>query len=183
MTQFWFEYLPAMTRNPNLWIGTSMPFNEQLNAISRMILMLTLFGFMATRNPKILIGGFVSLGVTAFLWYSKRHALEGFDGTSMPSENFTKPTKENPLMNVTYADDPERPRAAPSFDPDIERDINAKTKQIITQGDREIEEELFGSLGDEAEFKHSMRAFHPTANTQIPNDQAAFLKFCYGDEK
>ena len=82
-------------------------------------------------------------------------------------------------MNVTYADDPKRPRAAPSFDPQIEHEIDEKTKMMITKGDEEMEDKLFGSLGDDAQFKHSMRAFHPTANTQIPNDQEAFLKFCY----
>lgn len=179
MTQYWFEYLPALVERPNLWIEETMSFNEKLNAITRLVLFLTILGFAATRNTKILIACVITLGVTTFLWYSRRFQKEGFATSPLRPERYATPTEKNPLMNVSPADDPNRHRAAPSFDPQIEHEINQKTKQMITKGDENMEERLFGSLGDEAQFKHSMRAFHPTANTQIPNDQEAFLKFCY----
>ena len=179
MTQYWFEYLPALVSTSKLWIEETMSFNEKLNAITRLVLVLTVIGFVTTRNAKIPVACVITLGVTTFLWYSKRFQTEGFENSKLTDEIFSKPTEKNPLMNVTYADDPKRPRAAPSFDPQIEHEINEKTKMMITKGDEEMEDKLFGSLGDDAQFKHSMRAFHPTANTQIPNDQEAFLKFCY----
>ena len=114
------------------------------------------------------------------LWYIRRFKTEGYeDYTPQFAEVYTEPTVKNPLMNVSCADDPERARAAPSFDPQIEHQINQSAKKMITNGDKDMEEKLFGSSGDEEQFKHSMRAFYPTANTQIPNDQEAFLKFCY----
>ena len=179
MSQYWVEHLPALVETSNLWINETMTFNEKLNAITRLVLLLTILGFATTKNVKILIACIVTLGATTLLWYTKRFQKEGFEDSSMVPEIFTKPTEANPLMNVTCTDDPERPRAAPSFDPQIEYEINDKTKKMITNGDEDLEEKLFGSLGDEVQFKHSMRAFHPTANTQIPNDQEAFLKFCY----
>lgn len=179
MSQYWFEHLPALVQTTKLWIEETMSFNEKLNAITRMVILLMLLGFVATRDAKIVIAGVATLGVTTLLWYSRRFQKEGFEHTPIRPEVFTKPTEQNPLMNVTCIDDPERPRAAPSFDPQIEHEIDHSTKRMITNGDEEMEEKLFGSLGDNAQFKHSMRAFYPTANTQIPNDQKAFLKFCY----
>ena len=34
---------------------------------------------------------------------------------------------------------------------------------------------------DKKEFEGSLRAFYSTANTEIPNDQAGFTDFCYGN--
>jgi len=40
---------------------------------------------------------------------------------------------------------------------------------------------LFEDLGDNNDLEDSMHNWYATANTQIPNDQHAFAKFCYGD--
>ena len=49
--------------------------------------------------------------------------------------------------------------------------------------DKNIDKRLFKDLGDSLGFDRSMIAFNSTANTQIPNDQEGFAKFCYGDMK
>lgn len=179
MAQYWIERPLVLTESTQLWLTDTMPFNEKLNAITRLVIVLTILGFVATRNMKLVVGAFATLAAISLLWYSKRFQKEGFEHTPLRPETFTEPTDKNPLMNVMYNDDPDRPRAAPSFDPEIEHQINQKAKKIVTDGDEALEAKLFDSLGDDMEFKHSMRAFHPTANTQIPNDQEAFLRFCY----
>ena len=98
-------------------------------------------------------------------------------------KNFTNPTKENPLMNVTLPEiheNPNRNSAAPSFNPAVEKQINDKTKQHILENN-DSNEKLFKNLGENQTFDHSMRNFYSTPNTQIPNDQGGFAEFCYGN--
>ena len=45
----------------------------------------------------------------------------------------------------------------------------------------DIDKKLFRDLGDNIEFHNSMIPFNSNPNTEIPNDQNAFAKFCYGD--
>ena len=45
--------------------------------------------------------------------------------------------------------------------------------------DQEKNVMLLRDLGDTMAFSNSMRQFYATANTQVPNDQKAFLDFCY----
>ena len=35
-------------------------------------------------------------------------------------------------------------------------------------------------MGSNFEFEQSLRPFHSTPSTTIPNDQGAFAEFCYG---
>ena len=50
------------------------------------------------------------------------------------NNNFTNPTKTNPLMNVAlteYIDDPEREAAAPAFNKNVISNINEQTKEFV----------------------------------------------------
>ena len=89
------------------------------------------------------------------------------------------------MMNVLLPEinaNPNRNSGAPSFQPEIEKELNEKTKEnIIHKND--LDPRLFKDLGDEMDFDYSMRQFYTTANTKIPNDQKAFAEFCYGDMK
>ena len=89
-------------------------------------------------------------------------------------------------MNVLLPEineNPNRQEAAPAFAPVIESDMNKKTKDFISKefNDPNIDERLFNDLGDNFNFDQSMRAWHPTPNTTIPNDQQSFAEYCYGD--
>ena len=93
-------------------------------------------------------------------------------------DNYKKPTKSNPLMNVMLTEigkKPTRKPAAPAYDEDIEMKINEKAANIG------LEKKLFRDLNDSISFDHSMRNFHTMPNTQIPNNQMEFAKFCYGN--
>ena len=94
------------------------------------------------------------------------------------TNNYKKPTKSNPLMNVMLPEigkNPTRKPAAPAYDEDIEMKINEKAANIG------LEKKLFRDLNDSIAFDHSMRNLHTMPNTQIPNNQMEFAKFCYGN--
>ena len=79
------------------------------------------------------------------------------------------------MMNVLLPDikyNPDRKAAAPSFNPDIEKEINRSVG---------VDPRLFLDLGDSVNFDKSMQRFYTTANSRVSNDQTAFAKYCYGE--
>lgn len=170
-----------------LWPTSTMTKNDKLNALVRLVILLTILGFIFNGGFRFIVSGIVTLGAIALysgdIIFSKR---EGFSDRTLTKNNYTMPSKQNPLMNVLmtdYADDPKRKSAAPAYNHTIERDIVKKTEEGITSnfGDDSIKERLFRDLGDEFVLDQSVRPFYATANTQIPSDQNAFANFCYGD--
>ena len=182
------------------WCDKDMTSSQKLNAVTRLVIVLTILGYFMTQNINFIIMGFITLGIIVAMYYHfatkdrikkpKKNIQEGF---ANPKEykalekNFTQPTMKNPLMNVTLpeiSDDPQRKSAAPAFNPIVEKEINASTKRQIRAMHRDqpdIDEKLFKDLGDNFNFEQSMRPFYATANTQVPNDQKSFAEFCYGN--
>jgi len=175
-----------------------MSVEEKINAISRLIIILTFLGYLITQTVKIVITGVITLGVLVLLYnvrnrgnLNKTKVVEGFSSVNpkyydLMKPNFTSPSENNPLMNVLLtdiADNPMRKQAAPSFNKEVEKIINNKTQQFISSEfkDPNIDQRLFRDLGDAFEFDQSMRTFYATPNTKIPNDQTSFADFLYGD--
>lgn len=156
--------------------GESLASN--LNAITRIVILLTLIGFYFTHSLKLLVTSIITLIIIVVMYKSKakKETFSNQELYSMIKEELTTPTKSNPLMNVQmpeYQYNPTRKPAAPAFNPKIEKNINNKVKE-------NLDERLFQDLGDNIEFEHSMRQFYTTSNTTIPNDQKGFAEFCYG---
>lgn len=176
-----------------------MTKDEKLNAITRLVIALTVLGYLLTRTNRILITGVVTILAIIVLrkaqrWKdlqdrAKNPHKEGFTSPALyklTKEAYTEPTPQNPVMNVLLPerkDNPDRRPAAPSFNPEVVEDINASTQDFVLSnlGDKKLRDKLFKDLGDNFVFDQSMRPWYATANTQIPNDQGAFADFCYGD--
>lgn len=191
-TPFWLNDITILFKKDklfNVWISQNASLEEQFNAITRLVLYLTTLGFLLTRNTKMIISALITLFiiVIAYRYQYNKYILqhtnnvlqEGFNSKefyNVVKENYTTPTKQNPLMNVMPTDNlhnPKRNAAAPSFQSVVEEDINNKVKETL-------DPKLFRDLGDNLEFEQSMRNFHTMPNTKIPNDQKAFAEFCYG---
>jgi len=196
MSQFWLynpNILFKSSEIHNIWPTSDMTFEEKLNAVSRLVIILTFISIIATRQVKVLLSGFITLGVIILLYkieMKKNSKKEGFTSQSRLYDAmkpiFTHPTEINPAMNILLPEineNPKRQKAAPAFMPMIEEDINTKTKDFIKKefNDPTIDERLFNDLGDNFMFDQSMRTWHATPNTTIPNDQKSFAEYCYGD--
>ena len=183
-----------------VWPAPAMSTNEKLNAITRLVILLTILGYPVTGNFRVIITGVVTIIAVALLKYLKRDddikqniknaAKEGFatlDRETLAKMRMETPTADNPMMNVLLPqiqDNPNRPAAAPAFNPVIVEDINKKTQEMVVNNfddKKGIDERLFKDLGDSFQFDRSMIQFNATANTTIPNDQKSFAEFCYGD--
>ncbi len=182
----------------NLWPKNSMEKNEKLNSVTRLVIILTLFGLIISRSINILITGIVTICIIIFLHFNQnKKDKEGYCSdpkyTSLYnseyfSDKYTRPQEKNPIMNVLLPeiqDDPERKQAASSYNPVVMEEINESTKQLVRTNldDQDIDKKLFNDLGDKIEFEQSMRQFYATANTTVPNKQEDFANFCYGNMK
>jgi hypothetical protein len=201
-TSFWINE-PSILINKkdilNFWPTENMNYNQKLNSISRLIIILTIIGAMITQTLRMLITGLITLGVIILLYFiqkKEKSKKEGFSNNTINNATIHKyyeqPKLTNPLMNVClteYKENINRKPAAPSFNPDIKKKINEDTKTFIVSNfnnsnkneDNNIESRLFLDLGDNYNFNQSMRNFYSTPNTTIPNDQNGFAEFCYGN--
>ena len=126
----------------DLWPSSSMTLKEKLNAVSRLVVLLSLVGFVLTMSIKILISGAITLAVLAFLYYVKRDETEreGFldaynyvnpkdpryllmnklspaphtSVNTMNNENFYKLNSNNPLGNVLLPEIGDTPERKPA---------------------------------------------------------------------
>jgi hypothetical protein len=202
MTQLWFDQPSILMKKSDiseLFPTDTMSSNQKLNAIVRVVILLSIIGYVITKSPYIPIIALVSMFATVV--YGKSVKKEGMTNPSKVGldlqgnlqnemrirlsknptmskdvDEHTMPSKSNPLMNVQLTeinDNPTRKAAAPSYNPAIQDKINHSTKDSL-------DPRLFKNVGDEIQFEHSMQRFHTTANTEIPNDQEGFAKFCYG---
>jgi hypothetical protein len=179
-----------------LWPVETMTREQKINAITRLVILLTLIGFLFLNNIKILITGIIAILILLFTYYilNKNANLNKFKETFSNEEiyekvkhNFTNPTSSNPIMNILLPeiqDNPNRLEAAPSYNNAVKNSINEETKEFIVNNfdnNENIKNNLFNNEVDNFEFEQSMRQFYTTANSRVPNNQAEFARFCYGN--
>lgn len=158
-------------------------------------MILTLLGYIATRTVRIVVTGVVSVAAIVVLHRvaadKKAHTsiaakgLEAFTNPAVYETNksmFQGPSAANPAMNLLPSDPVGRKPAAPAFNPSVGKDMNQGVVAAVTTGhcDPKLSAKLFSDLGDNFNFNQSMRTWYAMPNTQTPNDQEGFAKFCYG---
>ena len=154
-TQFWINQ-PSVLLDKNdmtdLWPMPLMSVEQKLNAITRLVLLLTILGFLITNNINIIFTGFITLAIFVML-YKTQYNLntssssssdaadaesgdkkEGFVNSQMYNAlkpHLTTPTIQNPMMNVLLPEisyNPTRDEAAPSYNSEVEKEINHSTE-------------------------------------------------------
>ena len=195
----------------DIWPDSNMTNMEKLNAISRFVILASLLGYLITLNIGLIFVCIITLGVIAILYHvqsnknkgdekmrekEKEKVKENFTNSILYNEvkdDYTNPKQNNPMMNVLVPEivyNPTRNEAAPAFNSEVEKKINNNTKNYVVEttfSDESakqkeyIKRKLFSDLGDSYMFNHSMRNFYTNPSTTIPNDQAGFANFCFGD--
>jgi hypothetical protein len=211
-TQFWINQPSVLLDRDDiadLWPMPLMSVEQKLNAITRLVFLLTVLGFLVTNNINIIFTGVITLAIFVIL-YKTQYSLnsvssagaganpskkEGFVNSQMYNmlkPHLTTPTIQNPMMNVLLPEisyNPTRDEAAPAYNPEVEKDINHSTEGYVvldfeprnmTEAEK-LRKKLFADLGDKYEFDDSMRMFYTNPSTTIPNDQKGFAEFCFGD--
>jgi hypothetical protein len=162
--QFWSND-PTVLFNKDyifeLWPTTNMCYEQKLNAISRLIILITILGYILTMSSRILIVGTLTLVVILILFNMRKTKItkemmnegfkvEGNEVTGMFDKSkqivnpvtletvlkteFKEGTKKNPFSNVLLTqimDDPDRKSAPPAFNVDVEEDITKNVKRAV----------------------------------------------------
>ena len=163
-TQFWTNE-PTILFNKeymlDLWPNSNMNYEQKLNAITRLIILVSILGYILTMSTKILFVGIITLVIIFVLFKMKKNKLtkemldEGFTiqgneitdlfnkklSTTNPitlesvlKSEFKEGTKRNPFSNVLLTeimDEPDRKAAPPAFNPDVDEQITKDVKRSV----------------------------------------------------
>jgi len=207
--QFWSND-PSILFNKDyifeLWPMTNMCYEQKMNAVSRLIILITILGYILTRSSRILAAGILTLAIIFVLFRMRKQKItkdvlnEGFSNVNsrINSENtvrlqdvlktdFKNGNKKNPFSNVLLTqimDEPDRRSAPPAFNMDVEENITKNVKrsvQMMNSGIKNTSKQLYDSLWDKFELDQSNRVFYTTPNTRVePGNQSAFGQWLYG---
>ena len=179
----------------------NMTYNQKLNTITRVVLILSIILTIFTRN----IGVLIVAGITIFsiiLIYKNNNKKRKSEGYANPTQDFLKennmniptmdeifqkPESKNPFSNILIPDyeyNPTKKPAPPCSNEIISNTILQKAKELVqeqNQNQPDIANKLFKDINEELNFEQSLRPFFSTSNTTIPNDQSGFADFCYGN--
>jgi len=205
--------IPFWINNPNvLFDGNfileffpieTMTYEQKLNAVSRTVVLLSVFGFLISRNIRTILVGIITLfAVFLMYYYHKKESFKNQDRENFKNQAnetlrdnglpinkagvFMNPTSNNPFSNVLLTDydyNPNKKPAPPAFNDKINEEIKTETKRMINEinsDQPDITKKLYKDLGEELEFEQSLRQFVSNPSTTIPNDQTSFAEFCYG---
>ena len=162
--QFWSND-PTILFNKDyifeFWPTASMCYEQKLNAISRLIILLTILGYILTMSKRVLAVGALTLLVIFILYNMRKQKItkemlenfevQGNEVTGMfdnKPKSFVNPVtldavlrtefkegnKKNPFSNVLLTqinDEPERKAAPPIFNVDCDEDITKNVKRAV----------------------------------------------------
>jgi hypothetical protein len=163
-TQFWTNE-PTILFNKeymlDLWPSSNMNYEQKLNAITRLIILVSILGYILTMSTRIIFVGIITLVIIFALFKMKKQKItkemlnEGFTvqgnevtgmfdktmSTTNPvtletvlKSEFKEGTKRNPFSNVLLTeimDEPDRKSAPPSFNPDVDEKITKDVKRSV----------------------------------------------------
>lgn len=210
---FWYDDPSILFKKDNifeLWPTPDMNYNQKLNAITRLIIIVTIVGFIITFAYRLLFIGGITIFVIFILFKMNKDKLtkETFTNNDMAQKHSQKPAgeyitnpvtldsvlksefkegnKKNPFSNVLLTqivDDPDRKPAPPAFNIDVDENITTNVKNAVQQmnpGIKNTDKQLYGDLWENFQLDQSNRVFNSTPNTRVTNDQSAYAKYLYG---
>jgi hypothetical protein len=157
-----------------------------MNAISRLVILLSTLGFIFTMKFNFLIIGAITLAIIFSIYRYRKQTIvtslkENFTQKKKKSESVPAPvvsnpvtlenvlrsefyptTKKNPFGNVLLTDimdNPDRQAAAPSFNPEVSDDITGAVKkqtQMLYPGIKNTNKQLYGDLYDNFQLDTDM---------------------------
>jgi Ca2+/Na+ antiporter len=195
---FWGNNPNVLFTNFELFPTPEGTFNQNLNAVTRFIIILSIVMAIVTgRLSVFLIGILTMFFIYLYYYIFHRNRNENFENPNSEYEKlerlkaiqkmlFDKPSSVNPFGNVLNSDIEGNPKKLPApsvEDPDVQDAIfeSAKNAMILNNPTfPDIDKKLLKNLGDVYQFEQSLQPFYTNPATTIPNDQTSFADFCYG---
>ena len=134
-TQFWLENPNELVRTIEIWPIEEMTNIEKYNAITRLMLILTTIGFIATRSYQLIIVSICFMASVVYLHHinNEKKVVDGFDtekGLEEIKKNLDTSTKNNPFCNVMLDSDVDKKVAPPAYNTEVKEEIQ---KNVIDQ--------------------------------------------------
>lgn len=182
MEQIWFQDPRGFINESNYFTffpSSTMTFAEQLNAIMRFSVYVSVVILIIKRDSNILFAP-ILMGILTFLMWNvdaehKANDVKVLETLGMCQEKSTRkvcqpPTQENPFMNVLmsdYKDNPKRPAAC---------QFKGRAKKEATTY---FNHNLYRDVDDVFRKNASDRQFYTMPSTTIPNEAGTFAKWLY----
>jgi hypothetical protein len=165
-----------------IWPKTNMPRDEKLNAITRLIILISLIGYMCINRIIIIVFGLIFIGIIVLLYKTRKEGMMPYLEHDSSSEIYSN----NPFNNVLITDylfNPDKPEFNEEYTPDLESRINNSIKSSIVEQNKDNDNitDMFKTDSDNLELEQNSRQFFTNPITTIPNKQDSFLEFCYGN--
>jgi len=176
----WYNDLNSFFNINNLLIyfpTSDMVYIEKLNTILRlsMYISILLFAVLNDRRAFFLV---MIVAIITYILYSVENNQEEYreidydrvmNKEQYTEEKCTKPTIENPFMNVMMNEYQENPKRGKACNVD----------QVKEYVDDYFENTLYRSVDDIYNKDSSTRQYYTMPNTNIPNDQEGFANWLY----
>jgi hypothetical protein len=210
-TPFWVNQPTILLNKKYITTNFSlknMTLEEKFNAITKFVIVLTILGFIFSRNFQLIFIGILTIAIVTAIYYRKKkkyteeRTQENFSNkgnnknkkmeatmnlNELLKEAYYPINKKNPFGNVLLTEinsNPNRPSAAPSFNPEVYDKINNSVKkqtQMLNPTIDGTNKQIYGDLYENYNLDNSMMRFYTTANTRVANDQGAYAQWLYGN--
>lgn len=178
---FWIDQPSLLFRSNHIhevWMYSDMNTNQKLNAMTRLIIVLSLLGYICFNRSLFLILGLI-LVVLIVIIYKRENIMEG-----MMSRQPLLP--DNPVNNVLmsdYKDNPTLKPNHPEYTENVESTINTSALASIFSQNKDNKDihKGFVATSDKLAFEQSMRPFFTNPVNSVDQiEYGDFLKYCFG---
>lgn len=175
--------------------STDYSFNENLNAITRLIILITLLAFILFKHFIIII---LSLVILCIIIFYHKYTLSKETFHDYDILNSTVDISQNPfnnsLLNHNMGNYLKKIKIEPDtsygktpsyeieYNEEIEETMHNNVKNIIKENNKDNSDidNIFKNTTDLMDFDHHMRQFYIEPVNNTPNDLNGFLTYCFG---
>ena len=186
---FWLNQPDILFKYPNIKQvipSDNLSISENLNALSRVTIILSLVGYAFIKRKIVLYLGLIILGIIVLYYRMNKEGFSEFNNTPIRINN------NNPLGNSLVNEKPTPIYKKNIVDSELgkpetttidylgsEKNINNTTKKSILEMNSSNKDigKIFNGLSGELNFENNMRSFY----TIVDNDQSKILEYCFKD--
>lgn len=180
---FWFNDFSILFQNNRLiefFPKKEMSYSEQLNAILRFSIYLSILLFLSNNNYLVFYIPILISILTYFLHKNYKEQTNNENNKNKLSEGFKdklkkkkcyQPNNNNPFMNVLLTDI--------KYNPKRSKACNINSNNVKQEIESNFNLNLYRDVTDVYGKNNSQRQFYTTPSTTIPNEQDKFANWLY----
>ena len=174
---FWYNN-PKVLCQKNRFIeffpNPGLSLSEKLNALVRLGFYISIVLLVFYGNYLYLYIPIIILAFTYFVFFNYSQNIENYDNNSdnsiIEEKKCTKPTINNPFMNINLITDKRNRKPACKY---------YDNEKIAGEVEKDFDYNLYRDVSDLYNKRNSQRQYYTMPSTTIPNEQTAFAKWLY----